>query len=134
VSYDLQAVIAETGLLTRVISGLTKAWVAPLAQGLSLVAMTQDFVDEVTAADYDGSLGFEVLPGGFKDTLADWSVDGPVAYVEAEYFGGTGGQRAALWRDGRLAWGPVGLWRNAAQWSGRHPDLASATAARRHGR
>jgi hypothetical protein len=30
-----------------------------------------------------------------------------VAYVEAEYFGGTGGQSAAVWEDGRLVFGPI---------------------------
>ncbi|MGW5611730.1 hypothetical protein ACWEWI_37895 [Streptomyces sp. NPDC003753] len=39
--------------------------------------------------------------------LAQWSAAGPVAYVEAEYFGGVGEQRAAVWADGVLAVGPL---------------------------
>ena len=39
--------------------------------------------------------------------LADWSRPGPVAYLEADYFGGTGGQRAAVWAAGRLTFGPL---------------------------
>jgi hypothetical protein len=30
-----------------------------------------------------------------------------VAYVEAEYFGGAGGQSAAVWEDGSLVLGPI---------------------------
>ncbi|MFT2720119.1 hypothetical protein ACMT4L_08965 [Deinococcus sp. A31D244] len=29
-----------------------------------------------------------------------------MAYVEAEYFGGTGSQVAAVWDGGRVFWGP----------------------------
>ncbi|MER5519839.1 hypothetical protein [Streptomyces sp. NPDC002763] len=39
--------------------------------------------------------------------LPQWSAAGPVAYVEAEYFGGVGEQRAAVWTDGALAVGPL---------------------------
>jgi hypothetical protein len=31
----------------------------------------------------------------------------PLAYVEADYFGGVGTQGAAVWDSGRLAFGPV---------------------------
>ncbi|GAA3114916.1 hypothetical protein GCM10017687_30150 [Streptomyces echinatus] len=54
-----------------------------------------------------GALGFWRLPGGFEELLARWSAAGPVAYVEAEYFGGVGEQRAAVWVDGTLALGPL---------------------------
>ena len=45
--------------------------------------------------------------GGFGDVLAGWSCSGPVAYVEADYFGGVGEQRAAVWDAGRLSLGPL---------------------------
>jgi hypothetical protein len=47
------------------------------------------------------------FPPGFESLLAAWSVVDPVAYVEAEYFGGTGSQFAAVWEDGVLVLGPV---------------------------
>lgn len=37
---------------------------------------------------------------------AGYSASGPIAYLEAEFFGGGGGQAAAAWRDGTLIWGP----------------------------
>ena len=38
--------------------------------------------------------------------LSELSEDGPVAYVETEYWGGVGHQAAAVWKDGRLSFGP----------------------------
>uniref|UniRef100_UPI003BAD2DF7 hypothetical protein n=1 Tax=Streptomyces sp. NBC_01001 TaxID=2903713 RepID=UPI003BAD2DF7 len=53
--------------------------------------------------------GFWRLPAGFDQLLAEWSKAGPVAYVEAEYFGGVGEQNAAVWRDGKMVLGPLHL-------------------------
>jgi len=41
--------------------------------------------------------------------LASWSVVDPVAYVEAEYFGGIGSQFAAVWHGAALVLGPLML-------------------------
>ncbi|MFJ9374916.1 hypothetical protein [Streptomyces sp. NPDC101455] len=82
------------------------ARVAALTQGLSLMPMTDEVFDAVTDSGSAKPLGFRLLPGGFEKTLAEWSAAGPVAHVEAEYFGGAGRQRAALWADRALAAGP----------------------------
>ncbi|MFB7576979.1 MULTISPECIES: hypothetical protein [unclassified Streptomyces] len=68
--------------------------------------MTDEVFDAVTDGSTAG-LGFWRLPGGFERLLAQWSAAGPVAYAEAEYFGGVGEQRAAVWVDGTLALGPL---------------------------
>ncbi len=79
----------------------------PLGQGLSLMPMTDEVFDGVTD-DSDGrDLGFWRLPGGFDALLAQSSAARPIAYVEAEYFGGVGKQRAAVWADSALALGPL---------------------------
>ena len=48
------------------------------------------------------SLRFVWLPNGFDRVLAGWSAAGPVAYVEADYFGGVGSQRAVVWLRGEV--------------------------------
>ncbi|MFI9785820.1 hypothetical protein ACIHEI_20310 [Kitasatospora sp. NPDC051984] len=104
--YHLEAVIAAEPLLRAATADLPDAHVVPLAQGLALLPMTDDLHDAVM----DGTPahpGFRKLPGGFHHTLATWSATGPVAYVEADVFGGTGEQRAAVWLDGALAVGPT---------------------------
>jgi hypothetical protein len=49
----------------------------------------------------------QLFPPGFEAVLAAWSAVDPVAYVEAEYFGGIGSQFAAVWRGGTLVLGPL---------------------------
>ncbi|MFC7613506.1 hypothetical protein ACFQV2_07705 [Actinokineospora soli] len=52
------------------------------------------------------SSGFWKAPGGFGEALAACSALGPVAYVEAEYFGGHGSQAAQVWDGGEAVLGP----------------------------
>ncbi|MDT0494863.1 hypothetical protein ACPEIF_22035 [Streptomyces sp. NPDC012600] len=104
--YELQAVIAEDEVLRGAVRDLPVARVASLGQGLSLMPMTDQLFDAVTDGT-GGPLGFWRLPGGFDQRLAEWSAAGAVAYVEAEYFGGVGEQRAAVWAEGAVVLGPL---------------------------
>jgi hypothetical protein len=117
--YQLQAVIAPADLLRRAARGHAEMHVVDLAQGMALMPMTDALFDQVTVAD-DETLGFFLLPGGFAETLAAWSVDGSVAYVEADFVGGVGSQTAAVWRGGLLVFGPL---HNAAE----HPFPADGS-------
>ncbi|MBN0049207.1 hypothetical protein JS756_35115 [Streptomyces actuosus] len=103
----MQVVIAGDQVLRVASREVPGAHVVPLGQGLSLMPMTDEVVAAVTDGSDEGDLGFWRLPGGFDTQLAQWSVAGPIAYVEAEYFGGVGEQRAAVWADGALALGPL---------------------------
>ncbi|POX56337.1 hypothetical protein C3489_05790 [Streptomyces sp. Ru71] len=106
VGYELQAVIAKDELLRGVSRDLPAARLASLGQGLSLIPMTDQLYDAAMDGT-EGPLGFWRLPGGFDKRLADWSAAGPVAYVEAEYFGGVGEQHAAVWAYGAVVLGPL---------------------------
>ncbi|MGW1611389.1 hypothetical protein ACWCQZ_18545 [Streptomyces sp. NPDC002285] len=107
-SYELRAVIAGEELLCTVTRDVPAAR-ASLEQGLALMPITGDLFDSATNGDTARALGFRGLPGGFEGRLAAWSAEGPVAFVEAEYFGGVGEQRAAVWDDGALVLGPLGI-------------------------
>jgi hypothetical protein len=109
--YAQQAVIAAEPLLSSVAHTVEGARVVPLPQAFALLPMTDAFYDAVAcgaseAAD-DRPDGFWKLPPGFDRTLAAWSEGGPVAYVEAEYCGGTGQQTAQVWHGGVVVLGPV---------------------------
>ncbi|MFJ8692838.1 hypothetical protein [Streptomyces roseolilacinus] len=106
-SYGLQAVIAGRDVLCAASRDLPAARLASLGQGLSLMPMTGALFDSVAGGSDAGALGFWRLPGGLEKTLADWSTAGPVAYVEAEYFGGVGEQQAAVWDGGSIVLGPL---------------------------
>ncbi|MFF3528193.1 hypothetical protein ACFYX5_16140 [Streptomyces rubiginosohelvolus] len=105
--YDVQAVIAGDEALRIASRELPGSAVVRLGQGLSMMPMTDELFDAVTDGSGSGHLGFWRLPGGFEALLAQWSAAGPIAYVEAEHFGGVGKQRAAVWADGSLALGPL---------------------------
>ena len=105
--YILEAVIGSESVLRKAVNGQPAAELIPLAKGIAMVPMTDKLFAAVTDGTSDRPLGFWKLPGGFERVLSDWSSAGPVGYVEAEYFGGYGGQRAALWVDGEVAIGPL---------------------------
>ncbi|MEV2253347.1 hypothetical protein AB0I94_22645 [Streptomyces sp. NPDC050147] len=83
------------------------AQLASIGQGLSLMPMTEALLDYVADGGDDGVPGFWRLPGGFAKTLAEWSTAGPVAYAEAEYFGGVGEQTAVVRDAGAIVLGPL---------------------------
>jgi hypothetical protein len=107
--YELRAVIGATEALRWALEEFRAAQVVELEQGLAMVPMTEALFDEAADGTQDAALGFWFLPGGFGEVIARWSTTGPVAYVEAEYFGGVGGQRAAVWSRGMLSLGPLTL-------------------------
>jgi hypothetical protein len=111
VSYRLEAIVGSAATLQGILEhrAVIPAVLVPLRQGIALVPMTDDLFDAVTDGTSDSPLGFWKLPGGFDRVLADWSTSGPIGYVEADYFGGVGGQRAALWVDGQLTLGPLSV-------------------------
>lgn len=105
--YELRAVIAGREVLHALTRDLAPAQLAPLEQGLALLPITDEVFDAVTDHSSADGPGFEQMPRGFDQMTARWSTTGPIAYVEAEYFGGVGEQRAAVWRNGALALGPL---------------------------
>lgn len=108
VGYVLQGVIGSAAALQPV-AGLVSAVVVRLGQGLCLLPMTGSLFDEVTRGDaVDSRFALcERFPPGFDSLLAGWSRRGPVAYVEADFWGGTGTQFAAVWDAGELVLGPI---------------------------
>ncbi|MFJ4484872.1 hypothetical protein ACIP3D_21240 [Streptomyces longwoodensis] len=106
-AYELSAVIAAEQVLRTAALGLPAARTAALGRGLSLLPMTEALFHAVADGRGRGAAGFREVPEGFDRVLAGWSAGGPVAYVEAEYFGGAGEQRAAVWEGGSLVLGPL---------------------------
>ncbi|GAA2840988.1 hypothetical protein RMN57_17245 [Kitasatospora sp. CM 4170] len=111
--YELQALIGTAELLAVAAAEVPVARLAPLSQGLALIPATPAFLAALAyqVGGNEGALGeaagFDWLPGGSARRLAAWSKAGPIACVEACFFGGSGTQRAAVWADGRLALGPL---------------------------
>jgi hypothetical protein len=108
VGYVLEGVIGSEPVL-RPCCEFAHAVMAPLAGGLYLLPMTGVLFDEIRRRQ-PGAPGFpecRLFPAGLEHSLAGWSKSGPVAYVEADYFGGTGMQSAIVWDGGELVPGLV---------------------------
>lgn len=105
--HTLQGVIGSAEVLVAC-RAFAHARLVAFGQGLSLLVMTEEFIGDLR----DGGEAacpprFLSFPAGFDRVLATWSCQGPVAYVEAEYFGGIGVQAAAVWHGDELALGPL---------------------------
>jgi hypothetical protein len=107
--YCLQAVIATEPVLRKLAGSFEEAYIVPVGQRLSLIPMTDAFFDAVTGADAAKLAPFTKAPAGFDRLLAACSATGPVAYVEAEFFGGVGTQTAQVWQAGKVVLGPLHL-------------------------
>ncbi|GAA2129838.1 hypothetical protein GCM10009760_01530 [Kitasatospora kazusensis] len=106
-SYELRALIGAVDLLKVVAAEVPVAQVAQLEQGFALIPMTDRLYDALHDAGGGVQPGFAFFPGGFGRRLGAWSQAGPIAYAEAEHFGGRGTQHVAVWVDGKIDFGPV---------------------------
>lgn len=105
--YVLEAVIAREPVLLALVERAGPATVVQLDQGFSMVPMTRA-VNSAVAVDDGAELdGFSQAPAGFADVLVACSAHGPLAYVEADFFGGVGSQYAQVWDAGRSVLGPL---------------------------
>lgn len=103
--YHLQAIIGNRDLLQAHSHNFPSVVVVPLSFDLALVPVTDELLDEIGAAG--GSGRFEK----YTPSLANWirriSKGGIVSYIEAEYFGGTGGQGSVVLEKEQEVLSPV---------------------------
>jgi hypothetical protein len=103
VAYTIAALIAGTETAAVLGEALGAASVA-LEQGLQLVPLTRPRAGEDSGPAAPSSFGDTLwwLTADAEEAAARAARQGPVAYAEAEYFGGVGEQRAVVWKDGQV--------------------------------
>ena len=103
--YDIQAIVSAQPVLEAHSADFSSAVVAPLAFGFALIPITDELLDEVGASGASGQFV------KFTPAIADWlrviSASAPAAYIEAEFFGGMGGQGATVWARGEQLLAPT---------------------------
>jgi hypothetical protein len=104
-SYYLQALIGSKEVLDALASEFQHASVIPLAQGMALIPLTDQLHCEIGKGDT--AEGFEKLSPAVSKWAQRISSAAPVTYVEAEFFGGVGGQTAVVWSQGAKVTGPI---------------------------
>lgn len=107
--YVLRGLLVEHARAERVAAALRGTRPIRLDRGLALVPLPRETLIELGEPDEQpyALLDGESLPEGLVSLLKESSVQGAVAYVEAEFFGGTGQQGSAVWEHGSLALGPI---------------------------
>ncbi|MES2638744.1 MAG: hypothetical protein V4850_04660 [Myxococcota bacterium] len=102
-SYTLQALVTDIGAALQL--GLT---MRALPDGRAIIPL----VDELRAKHglpyhplLDEDAGLPTVLAAFCAALSQ-SIDAPIAYVEAEFFGGAGTQASVVWEQGHVTFGP----------------------------
>jgi len=79
----------------------------PLPTGFALVPLRSEDIDSMLKPPLSGyPQGFNDLSEQLMLKLAEASIGCMLVYFETEYFGGSGSQGAAAFRDGSLVFGP----------------------------
>jgi hypothetical protein len=101
--YYLQAIVGR-GLRAHV-SDFRNARVVSLKRGVFMIPVTDPLHEEIGRG---GEVErFEKLSRGVEEWMRRISRGGPVAYIEAEFFGGDGAQSAVAWSEGARVLGPI---------------------------
>jgi hypothetical protein len=93
--YYLQAFIGKADALGKHTSEFQHARLIPLTQGMALIPLTDDLHDEIGSGDE--AERFEKLSPAVEQWAQRISSGAPIAYIEAEIFGGVGEQSAVVW-------------------------------------
>lgn len=105
--YVLRGVIAAEAVLAPVAAVFDVRPVPLRGGGLCLLPLTDERFSRVTGGRHVFVCGSAEVPPMFAELMAECSAAGPLAFVEADFFGGEGAQIARVWWDGELAMGPL---------------------------
>jgi hypothetical protein len=106
--YELRALIGSNNSLRAGTDHLKNRCVVELGSGLSMIPVTAELRAELGAPGVEPRIrGFEELSAVVENLAWSLSTRSPVAYVEAEYFGGAGAQAAVVFESGQLVLGPL---------------------------
>jgi hypothetical protein len=96
-AYVLEALVGDLKTLREGVSTITGSHVIALGFGLGLLPLTGEIFESIGG----GECGeFMKLSEAVERLARELSIKSPVAYLEAEYFGGVGAQSAVIWANG----------------------------------
>ena len=100
--YYLRAFICKQANTNVFTDNFDKAKNVEIGQGLSLIPMTEHLYDQMNDLIVSNSVDdFEYLTDNIEANILQKIGDRKIAYVEAEYFGGEGGQIAIIWENNK---------------------------------
>lgn len=107
--HHIQAFIGREELLQEIAQHYSNAIVIQLPQRFGMLPITKQFYHGLTNPQHplDTDNRFLYLGTKLHQIGKVFSVKAPLAYVETEYFGGTGVQGAVVWSNGQIIFGPA---------------------------
>ena len=107
VSYELSALAGSREVAAQA-AGLAGAAQVELSQGYGLVLITPEVLDRLGGGGGNAfGTTFWYLSAGIEALARRVSHTGPIAYLEAEMFGGVGTQATIVWLNGEVWLGPA---------------------------
>lgn len=105
----LEAIIAPSSAIGVVSAELPGTRAVDLNAGFALVPLVPEAVAALSPGDERviSLLVDSPLPERLTDFLRRASAIAPIAYVEAEFFGGVGQQGSVVWEGGEVVLGPL---------------------------
>ena len=116
--HSIQGIVLRIGDPSPDLERLRSVVQHPLRQGLVFVPLSEALYDEIVqgnpARARNPHDAFSYMSAALAELLSEQSSNGPVAYIETDYFGGVGEQAAAVWDRQRFtvtpqkgAYGPI---------------------------
>lgn len=109
--YSLYALIAHADLIQSIADEHAEALVIPLPQKLAMIPNTDTFYDAIrrkfpaTLIDKPSGKLWK-LTTSLLTVASNASVNGPIAYIEAEYASRNGSQASIVWKNRKILFGP----------------------------
>jgi hypothetical protein len=98
--YYLQAFICRQSDKNVLTENFDKASSVAIGHGLALIPMTEELFDQINNRTLSSSVDkFEYMTENVEQKILGAIGDRKFAYVEAEYFGGEGGQIGIIWNN-----------------------------------
>jgi hypothetical protein len=98
--YILYAFIGKQEDILPMQKAYSHAKSVQLRQGISLIPMTRELYDQINNFTLSDNInGFIYLTTNIENQILKVVGSNSIAYIEAEYFGGNGGQKAIIWKD-----------------------------------
>lgn len=104
--HKINAFIGKDHAIQKLSDSWIKARAVPLKQGCSMVYLTDGLFDDITELygtdDELNGAQFESFTTAVFELMQEYSNCCMLAYIETDYFGGTGTQSGILFKNGRV--------------------------------
>ncbi|MCG7379133.1 hypothetical protein MH215_19135 [Paenibacillus sp. ACRSA] len=100
--YDFRGIVTSFDAMKRLKEKYTSTKIIPFYNELIVIPLTDELYDEINMNQGTTMPNYEYLTDTISYYCIEISKFGLVAYIEAEYFGGTGSQNAMVWDSSQV--------------------------------